>query len=112
MALSTGWIGVLFGFAVQLTRGITMSLFYEALNRRVPGDFRATINSLVSLVVRAVFIGTGPLLGLSLDRLGVESTLILLVAVFAPAITVVLVPLVIHIGREEAGEEPRVAPAG
>ncbi|MEZ5503399.1 MAG: MFS transporter, partial [Halioglobus sp.] len=84
MALGSGWIGVLFGAALQVSRGLSMSLFYEALNRRVPGHFRATVNSLVSLAVRAVFIGTGPLLGYALDRLGVTSTLLLLAAIFTP----------------------------
>lgn len=111
MALGSGWIGVMFGFALQVSRGITMSLFYEALNRRVPGDFRATLNSLVSLCVRAVFIVTGPLLGYALDRLGVESTLLLLVAIFAPLITVVLIPLVVRIRREEDSSAPQVVPA-
>ncbi len=111
MALGSGWIGVMFGFALQISRGITMSLFYEALNRRVPGDFRATVNSLVSLCVRAVFIVTGPLLGYALDRLGVESTLLLLAAVFVPLIAVVLIPLVIRIRREEDSNTPQAAPA-
>ena len=101
----------MFGFALQVSRGITMSLFYQALNRRVPGDFRATVNSLVSLCVRAVFIVTGPLLGYALDRLGVESTLLLLAAIFAPLIAVVLIPLVMRIRREEDSNAPQAAPA-
>jgi MFS family permease len=111
MALGTGWIGVMFGFALQLSRGLSMSLFYEALNRRVPGNFRATVNSLVSLAVRAIFIGTGPLLGQALDRLGVNSTLLLLAAIFTPVIAIVLVPLVVRIRREEANDSPQVVPA-
>ena len=111
MALGSGWVGVMFGFALQVSRGITMSLFYEALNRRVPGDFRATVNSLVSLCVRAVFIVTGPLLGYALDRLGVESTLLLLAAIFAPLIAVVLIPLVIRIRREEDSNATQAVPA-
>ena len=111
MALGSGWIGVMFGFALQVSRGITMSLFYQALNRRVPGNFRATVNSLVSLCVRAVFIVTGPLLGYALDRLGVESTLLLLAAVFAPLIAVVLIPLVIRIRREEDSNATQAVPA-
>lgn len=111
MALGAGWAGVLCGFALQLTRGLSMSLFYEALNRRVPGDFRATVNSLVSLGVRAVFIVTGPVLGYALDAFGVTSTVLLLVAIFAPLIVVVLVPLVIRIRREEAEDLPQVVPA-
>ena len=111
MALGGGWIGVMFGFALQVSRGLSMSLFYEALNRRVPGHFRATVNSLVSLAVRAVFIGTGPLLGYALDSLGVTSTLLLLAAIFTPLMALVLIPLVVRIRREETSEEPQVVPA-
>jgi len=111
MALGSGWTGVVFGFALQVSRGLSMSLFYEALNRRVPGHFRATVNSLVSLAVRAVFIGTGPLLGLALDSFGVTSTLLLLLAIFAPLIALILVPLIIRIRREEATENTQAVPA-
>lgn len=111
MAMGAGWIGVMFGFALQISRGLSMSLFYEALNRRVPGNFRATVNSLVSLAVRAVFIGTGPLLGYALDRFGVTSTLLMLLAIFTPVIAVVLMPLIARIRREEASAPPQVAPA-
>ncbi|MCR9106960.1 MAG: MFS transporter [Gammaproteobacteria bacterium] len=111
MALGAGWLGVVFGFALQVTRGISMSLFYEALNRRVPGDFRATVNSLVSLAVRGVFIITGPLLGIALDSYGVNATLLLLLVIFTPLIALVLVPLVRRIKREESAEQPQFAPA-
>jgi MFS family permease len=112
MALGSGWIGVLFGFAIQISRGLSMSLFYEALNRRVPGDFRATVNSLVSLAVRAIFIVTGPVLGFALDHYGMQATLLGLVALFAPVAALVLVPLVLRIRRERADDkDPAVAPA-
>ena len=111
MALGAGWVGVLFGFALQISRGLSMSLFYEALNRRVPGQFRATVNSLVSLGVRTVFIVTGPLLGYALDSVGVTSTLLLLLAIFTPLIAVVLVPLLVRIRREESDEEHQAVPA-
>lgn len=111
MSLASGWIGVLFGFANQIARGLSMSLFYEALNRRVPGDFRATVNSLVSLAVRGIFIVTGPLLGLAMDSYGVQSTLLLLLAIFAPLILVVLVPLVSRINSERHSESSQPTPA-
>ena len=101
MALGSGWLGVMCGLLIQLSRGVSMSLFYEALNSRVPGDFRATVNSLVSLGVRAVFIVTGPALGYALDRFGMQSTLLGMLAVFAPLLGLVLVPLVIRIRREQ-----------
>jgi hypothetical protein len=79
---------------------MSMTLFYEALNKRVPGDFRATVNSLVSLGVRATFIVTGPVLGIALDGLGITSTLLILVTVFTPLIVLVLMPLLSRIKRE------------
>ena len=105
MALGGGWTGVMFGFAIQVSRGLSMSLFYEALNRRVPGDFRATVNSLVSLAVRAVFIVTGPLLGFALDRYGMTTTLLGLLVVFTPLMGAVLVPLLWRIRREPPERE-------
>jgi MFS family permease len=101
MALGSGWIGVMFGFAIQIARGISLSVFYEALNKRVPGDFRATVNSLVSLVVRTIFIVTGPILGYSLDRYGMAPTLLSLVAIFTPLMVLVLLPLLARITREK-----------
>jgi MFS family permease len=111
MALGGGWMGVAFGLLIQLSRGISMSLFYEALNSRVPGDFRATVNSLVSLAVRAIFIVTGPVLGYALDSLGMQTTLLVLLLVFTPLMCVVLVPLLIRIRRERVQTEPGAAPA-
>ncbi len=102
MALASGWVGVLFGLAIQVTRGLSLTLFYEALNRRVPGDFRATVNSLVSLGVRGVFIVTGPLLGYVLDHQGMQLTLLALACVFAPLFLLVIAGLGIRI-RHEGG---------
>ncbi|MEH6634830.1 MAG: MFS transporter [Halioglobus sp.] len=102
MAFGAGWLGVMFGFAIQLSRGVSMSLFYEALNRRVPGEFRATVNSLVSLGVRAIFIVTGPVLGFALDTQGMSTTLLTLVAIFTPLMGLVLIPLVVRIRRESS----------
>jgi len=112
MALGGGWPGVLCGLFIQLSRGISMSLFYEALNSRVPGDFRATVNSLVSLGVRAVFIVTGPLLGYTLDSLGMQATLFGMILLFAPLMGLVLVPLVIRIHRERASAAPEAVTVG
>ncbi|KAA1188448.1 MFS transporter [Pseudohalioglobus sediminis] len=113
MAFGSGWWGVLCGFAIQISRGLSMSLFYEALNRRVPGEFRATVNSLVSLGVRAIFIVTGPLLGLALDSRGMQWTLLWLVAIFLPLMGLVLIPLTRRIRSEQAqpAATPGISPA-
>ena len=105
MLLAGGWVGALFGLLIQVSRGLSMTVFYNALNRRVPGDFRATVNSLVSLVVRGVFIVTGPLLGWALDHYGMGNTLLGLLLVFAPLVILVLVPLTVRIRRELAEQQ-------
>ena len=109
MAFASGWYGVMFGFAIQISRGVSLSLFYEALNRRVPGDFRATVNSLVSLGMRGIFIVTGPILGYMLDHHGMGNTLIALAVIFAPLMLVVLGPLLVRIRRETGEESMEVA---
>lgn len=106
MALFGGWVGVLFRFAIQLSRGVSMTPFYDALNRRIPGDFRATGNSLVSLGVRSVFIVTGPVLGWALDGFGAQLTLIALVVMFAPILAVVVLALGSRIRQEHAQNLP------
>ncbi|MEM8661240.1 MAG: MFS transporter [Pseudomonadota bacterium] len=111
MMLGSGWIGVAFGLLIQLSRGVSLSLFYEALNSRVPGDFRATVNSLVSLGVRVMFIVTGPLLGYALDSIGMRSTLLLVLALFTPLLGIVLIPLVIRIQRERSEHNAEAATA-
>ena len=79
-------------------------VFYDALNNRVEGDFRATINSLVSLGTRGLFIVTGPILGYGVDTMGVNNTLLLLAALLLPVVLTVLYFLGNHIRRESALE--------
>lgn len=109
MLLSGGWIGVAFGLALQIARGLSMSVFYEGLNRRVPGRFRATINSLVSMSVRVVFIVTGPAVGFLLDRYGMTSTLAVLLGVFTPLLALVLLPLLSRIWAESQSQRQAAA---
>ncbi len=115
MALATGWIGVAFGFAIQVTRGLSLTLFYDALNRRVPGEFRATMNSLVSLGVRAAFIVTGPILGYVLDSQGMSFTLVMLALIFAPLFLLVVHNLgrrIVREGKSEAEAQTAVHDPG
>jgi hypothetical protein len=110
MVFVGGWAGVAFGFAIQLSRGFSLTLFYDALNRRIPGDFRATVNSLVSLATRSVFIVTGPLLGWSLDSHGIRTTLLAMALIFAPLLFLVALGLGLRIRREQASfAQPLVA---
>ena len=111
MAFNAGWLGVMFGFAIQVSRGLSLTLFYDALNRRVPGEFRATVNSLVSLGVRGVFIVTGPVLGFVLDSQGMSLTLLLLALLFAPLFLLVIAGLGNRIRREGEAHEAEPVPA-
>ena len=103
MALASGWTGLVFVLLIQVARGLSLTLFYDALNPRITGDFRATVNSLVSLAVRAVFIFTGPALGYMLDKWGVTTTLIALLLVFGPLFVVLIIGLTGRIRREREG---------
>jgi hypothetical protein len=105
MAFLSGWAGVMFGLVIQVSRGLSLTVFYDALNRRVPGDFRATVNSLVSLGVRGIFIVTGPGLGYLLDQRGMPVTLVILACVFAPLFMLVIAGLGSRIQREGGGAE-------
>jgi len=63
MVLFQGWIGVVIGLALFACRGLTQVILVNALNRRVPSQFRATANSFTSFLFRLSFITTGPLIG-------------------------------------------------
>ena len=75
MAWSSGWLGIAMGFMMFFCRGLYQVILVNALNRRVPGRFRATVNSLNSLVFRLGFIATGPGLGFVADHYGVNMAL-------------------------------------
>ncbi len=100
MGLFSGWIGIAFTLGLIICRGLSTVVFYDALNKRVSGDFRATINSLVSLGTRGLFIVTGPLLGYLVDSRGVNTTLIMLAVVMLPIVLTVLYNLSLHVQEE------------
>lgn len=107
MGLFTGWLGIAFALGLIVCRGLSTVVFYDALNSRVDGDFRATINSLVSLGTRGLFIVTGPLLGYGVDTMGVTSTLLVLAAILMPIVLTVLYFLSTHIHKDSAEETQR-----
>jgi len=85
MAWLQGWAGILAGFILFFSRGLCQVIMVNALNRRVPGNVRATVNSLTSLNFRFGFMLTGPLLGrvaetqglpVALGALGVASIIV------------------------------------
>jgi MFS family permease len=108
MAVVDAWWGVGIGFAIGLSRGLSTVILADGLNRRLNAEFRATVNSLVSLGSRTAFILVGPLLGLVVDVYGVETALLALAVLFAPVLIIVLMILFNGINNENSALEREV----
>ncbi len=93
MYVGAGIWGIAAGFLFQLGRGFHQVILKDALNQRIAGEFRATINSVVSFGFRSTFFLTGPLVGLSIDYLTLSPTLLLLAAFFALLFLILFMPL-------------------
>ena len=96
-AAGGGWVaaGVAAGLLLSVSRGLTAVVLRDAMNVRVPGEMRATANSVVSLGQRLGFALTGPLVGAAMDLDGVAATFGWLGAVFAALAVLVAVPLAV-----------------
>ena len=90
----------------MISRGLNTVVFYNALNQRVEGEFRATVNSIVSLGTRGLFIVTGPLLGYLMDNQGVHSTLLILATSLLPIVLLVLYFLSLEIRKRKLRLQP------
>ena len=94
--------GVAFGFAFQVSRGLTQVVVRDELNVRVSAAMRATANSLTSLGVRLAFAALGPLLGWLIDRHGYGPSLASFGLVYAASAVLLAAPLALAL-REEDG---------
>lgn len=101
MALAPGMIGVYVALILPVSRGISSVILFDGLNKRLGAEFRATVNSLVNLGFRSVFIVTGPLLGMLVDARGVDYSLLVLAAVFSPLFGAVILLLFRSIEQEK-----------
>lgn len=72
---AAGWLGVIFGFAFYISRGVNQVLLRDLMNYRMPSKFRATANSVTSFSVRGVFAIVGPAVGFMIDRVGLRETM-------------------------------------
>jgi MFS family permease len=79
--------------AFFVARGTGMVVLKDALNRRIPGHYRATVNSLASFGFRGAFAVTGPWIGYALDLWGMSATLWLLAAASFGIFVGLLLPL-------------------
>ncbi|MDD9890760.1 MAG: MFS transporter [Gammaproteobacteria bacterium] len=78
MAWFQGWVGIGIGLILFVCRGLNQVILVNALNRRVPSEFRATANSFTSFLLRLAFITTGPIVGFVAEREGLATALNLL----------------------------------
>ncbi|NKC01640.1 MAG: MFS transporter [Pseudomonadales bacterium] len=91
-----------------LARGVGLVILRDALNSRVPSEFRATANSLASFGFRGAFVLTGPLVGYVFDMWGMTVTLGMLVVVTLAIFATLILPLVAAV-KTQAAEELEVA---
>ncbi|MFM1897147.1 MAG: hypothetical protein RLZZ385_2221 [Pseudomonadota bacterium] len=96
--LGMAWLGGWFGIAVSALlffgRGLNQVILVNALNRRVPSEYRATANSLTSFVFRLSFIATGPLVGYVADSQGLTTVFNLLAVICVMIFALVMWPLI------------------
>jgi MFS family permease len=93
MASFLGWGGILLGILIKVSRGLGSVLFLDALNERISSTFRATVNSMAQMGIRAAFLVVGPLVGHGIDAWGLPSVLSALGILFAIVSAVLLPPL-------------------
>lgn len=101
MAFFSGWLGVVVGLAFQIGRGLSQVILKDALNWRVPSEFRATANSLSSLFFRLGFFIIGPSIGYLIDRHGLDSAFYSLAMGFSVLFLLVLAPLIREIRKRD-----------
>jgi len=99
--LGLATFGVVGGLIAALTffvaRGLGLVVLRDAFNRRLPGQFRATANSLASFGFRAAFAITGPFVGWVLDLWGMQAALLLLAGVVVLIFVTLLLPLTLAV---------------
>lgn len=117
LTLNSG--GIVIGLAgaalFYVARGVGVVVLREALNQRVPGEFRATANSLASFAFRGAFAITGPLVGFVFDWWGMTTTLLMLAATSLLIFFGTLLPLINALKRGDdviEDSQPCQMPAG
>lgn len=94
MAWAQGWNGILIGLLLFASRGLSQVILVNAMNRRIPSEFRATANSFTSFLFRLAFIVTGPVVGYLAEVKGLEITLSVLGLASILIFALVMVPLI------------------
>lgn len=93
MAYSNGWLGVLAGALFYINRGLASVMFTDAFNWKIPSTFRATANSMRSLVFRLSYVFIGPATGLLIDARGLSTTLAIMGVITTLLFFIFMIPL-------------------
>lgn len=101
------WGGLAASLTFFVSRGLGIVVLRDAFNKRVPGRFRATANSLVSFMFRGTFALTGPFVGQALDLWGMATALWLLALASLAIFVGLMLPLIVAV-REGAATVPAV----
>ena len=99
------------GLLFQIGRGLTQVVIKDALNTRVPAEWRATANSISSLGVRLSFFVLGPLLGWLIEWYGYPTALGAYSGLFALLLLTFNRRLRRRVGRNWEGREPAEGPS-
>ncbi len=75
-----------------VARGVFQPVFKEGFNHRIQEEFRATANSIYSLIFRLSFMVVGPLLGTCVDEVGIHYLFLILGFVFSILAVLFLIP--------------------
>lgn len=86
--------GIIASSTFFLARGFGLVILRDALNKRVPSEYRATANSLASFGFRGAFVLTGPAVGYSFDLWGMSTTLAMLSVVTLVIFVGLILPLI------------------
>jgi hypothetical protein len=94
MAFAPGQAGIVIALMLFAGRGLNQVILVNALNRRVPSEFRAAANSFISFLFRLIFILTGPVIDYvaQLQRLGMALNVI--GASYIAVFVMVMIPLI------------------
>ncbi len=103
--------GFVAGTTFWISRGLGLVLLRDALNRRIPSEFRATANSLASFGFRGAFVISGPFVGYAFDLWGMSTTLRLLAGVTLTICLALVVPLVLAVRVQERSAAEHTAAA-
>jgi MFS family permease len=93
MPLVGGLIGVLCGFLIYVARGLNNVISRDLLNQSMDPALRATANSILNFLFRLAFAIVGPAVGFSIDKWGLNTTLLSLGIFFLMCLVFITAPL-------------------